>query len=212
MYKFVYVSLDKVPSVRGWYLLIEPLDNIGISMEEIGLYVPKSGSVLEESLDKWLQSYAQRYFSDKHMNIEHALKRSDNDNGKHANIFFSTISHPCVLDGIKRANIIKHLSQGRTILINSNGGYSFLDGYTILETVIKDEMIFPKNENVTERIIISRYPGCKHYYLSSNIGGRIFNNNAFFTKKMAREEALKYTDENNIIEREDTFMYTRSGD
>lgn len=213
-YKFVYVSLNKVPSIKGWYLIIEPDENI---IKNICI---RTGSVLEEVSDKWIQSYSQRYFGDKHTNMDDALNRVEYDekrygkvsDGALTSLFFSTISHPLVLDGMKRNNILKHLSNGRTILINRNGGYSFLEGYTVLCEEIRDEMIFPKDDAIIEKIFISRYPGCKHYYLSSSVGGRIFNNNAFFTKSSAREEALNYVDEKNIIEREDTFMYTRIGD
>lgn len=205
MYTFALVSLNKCPNVKGWMLVITSEENL-----VAGIGIAKPDSVLEQANNKSLQSYAERYFADPHMNLEAALKRTDSD-GKDTNIFFSMVCHPLVMGGQKREQMAKFLSQGRTIYINRNGGYSFADCYTVLETRILDTMMFPAEDSLVERIIVSRYPGCKHYYLSSNLIGRIFADNAFWKKDTAIEAALEYVDKDHLTVKEDSFAYMNNG-
>lgn len=200
-YKFVYVSLERCPSIKEWKLLIDPEDQI------IGI-VPKIGSVLEEVLDNSIKSYSMAYFSDPHINLEQILKRGSEG----TSLFFSIISHPLILDGQKRENICRKLAEGKSILIARNGSYSFLEGYIILDTFYSDLLVYPKENDSKEKIIISRYPGCKHYYLSSNLRGRIFSNNQFYDKSEAFKEACKYVTKNCITIKEDSFAYLTTGD
>lgn len=206
MYTFVLASLDKCPNLKQWMLVITPEDNM---IGSTG--IPKNDSVLQTANDKAIDSYARRYFSDPHMNIEKALARTDSD-GKDTNVFFSVVCHPLVLDGQKREAMAKFLSQGRTIFINRNGGYSFAEGYTVLEQRVLDTMMFPPADEVVERITVSRYPGCKHYYLSSNMIGRIFAENQFWKKQTAVDAAKQYVDEDHITVKEDSFAYMQNGD
>ena len=206
MYKFVYVSINRCPSAKEWKLMITPEDNL---IGNTGIVRPDS--ILQEANDKAIDSYARRYFSDAHMNLENALKRKDDDSGKPTNVFFAVTCHPLVLDGQKREQMAKFLQRGDTILLNRNGGYCFLKDHTILEQRELDTMMFPPADTTEERITVSRYPGCKHYYLSSNMIGRIFANNQFWKQETAIEAARQYVPEDRITVKEDSFAYMQNG-
>ena len=79
-------------------------------------------------------------------------------------------------------------------------------------TIMSEELIFPKLDGIEERITISRYPGARHYYLTSNIDVRVFAENRYFSKSSAYEAAIQFVSKEKIIIKEDSFSYARSGD
>lgn len=206
-YTFVLAALKKLPNVRDWKLVITPEDNIDSTVG-----IPEPDGVFQKANDNMIDAYSRRYFSDGHMNLESALKRSDSDSGKYLNVFHSMITHPLILDGRTREAQLDMLRKGHTLYMNRNGGWSTSEAYDIVETRVLDKMIFPKEDECAERIIISRYPGCKHYYLSSTVPSRIFDENRYMSQSSAIKAAEEYVPRDRITVKEDTFSYARQGD
>lgn len=205
-YIFHYVSINKCPNVKDWKLVIFPENNISFG-------IIKPDSILDESLDKSLQAYSYHYFSNSHINLDDQLKRYESSNEYPTGLFYSVISHPMLLDSMKRQNIEKHLQNGEIIYINRSGGYCIAKGFTILEIIESDKLIFPKEIKSKEKITISKYPAGDHWYLSSNMIGRIFEENGFNKQDDAIEKALQYVSKKEItIKHENMFAYKRSGD
>lgn len=88
-----------------------------------------------------------------------------------------------------------------TILVNSVGGYCFLDNTVrILDTVESTELAdwpAPDDLDNTEIITISQYPGRQHWYLSSS-RERVFIPAQHQTLAAAQAQAAKFVPEANI--------------
>ncbi len=67
-----------------------------------------------------------------------------------------------------------------------------LDSVTVLESRESQRLAFPKACE-PERIIISRWPEGRHYYLISNLH-RIFTPHRYTTYQAAEQAAKEYTD------------------
>ena len=79
-----------------------------------------------------------------------------------------------------------------TLAINSSGGMVPLDSVKVLAETRSKKMIWPTLYE-DEIITISRWPECRHYYLSSN-KSRIFVPPKYIDYKAAVLAAEKYTD------------------
>ena len=93
----------------------------------------------------------------------------------------------------------KFLNADGRVLVNSCGGMLPPDGIAFRGVIDSDKMIWPDTYK-DERITISKWPGGKHYYLSST-HSRIFVPDKYSTYKAAREMALEYVAEDRIISR-----------
>jgi hypothetical protein len=87
---------------------------------------------------------------------------------------------------------------GTTLAINSNGGMVPLNEVTIVAKEQAEMIDWPDHYD-DEVITISRWPGGKHYYLSSN-KDRIFTPPNHLTYESAKRMAVKYT--RNIVTNE----------
>lgn len=180
-----------------WKLVISPEENLNENNELI------HGSVLDSIHNKWFGAYSYKYFSDPHKINSRKVPRN----------IESLILHPINISYEFIKNILFYLREGKTIYINRNGGYCSDDGFKILEEIEKDELIFPNiyDKHISEKIIISRFVGCKHYYLRST-ERMVLEQLKYDSLRQAKEAALKYTTEANIIIKDDVFVYQKQGD
>jgi hypothetical protein len=78
------------------------------------------------------------------------------------------------------------------VLVNSSGGLLPLSAVTILDEVESDKLFWMDKYN-DEKIIISRWPEGKHWYLTSN-HNRVFCPSKYNSEKEAYEVAKIFTD------------------
>lgn len=106
---------------------------------------------------------------------------------------------------------MKGLTDHGVVYMNRNHGL-FFGKIEILEERTSEKFEFPDGDNHKEgvRITISRYGGCQHYYLNSNVN-RAFSQPKFNTPEEAIAEAKQHAFANNIEFSAD-YAYAKDGD
>lgn len=127
----------KCPDLKAWYLQIGPTDPVDLLMK-----VHRGVIGL----------YYNKFGQDPHIQ---------------ANELQRDLYNPIKLAAGWLATADKFLIQGKTILVNFNGGIVTTDTVTILDTVQSDNLDWDIRYD-DERVTISRWPEGKHYYLCSN--------------------------------------------
>jgi hypothetical protein len=88
------------------------------------------------------------------------------------------------------------MKDNKTVLINMNGGWMFMEDAIILDTVTSENIRWGDRYD-TEIITISRWPKGRHFYLSSN-KFRVFLPDKHNTYIGAFEDALQYVPSERI--------------
>lgn len=99
-------------------------------------------------------------------------------------------------------SVESYLLRGETVLVNCNGGIMPLDGVPIFDTVESDNIRWNDRFD-DERVLISRWPRGKHYYLASN-KNRVFIPTKYDSYDEAHREALRYVPADRIRTKECT--------
>jgi len=105
---------------------------------------------------------------------------------------FAGVFNPVKLAAQWLATVATQLFNGKTLVVNSKGGWQLYDSVEVLVTKTSSAMRWPdlyKGEVIT----ISRWPEGRHYYLSSN-RDRIFYPTKYTQYADALAEATAYTD------------------
>jgi hypothetical protein len=166
----------KCPNLTGWYLELAP-DDVDTLMK-----VHKGVTCL----------YFFKFGKDPHFTPADVNKTNE------IGVFYN----PIKLAAQWLLSIERFLLNGKTVLVNSNGGIMPMDGVKILETVESDNLHWDDRFD-DEIITISRWPLAKHYYLASS-KGRVFIPEKHNSYNEAQQEALRYVPADRIKTKECT--------
>ncbi len=150
----------KCPDLKAWYLQIGPTDPVDLLMK-----VHRGVIGL----------YYNKFGQDPHIQ---------------ANELQRDLYNPIKLAAGWLATADKFLIQGKTILVNFNGGIVTTDTVTILDTVQSDNLDWDIRYD-DERVTISRWPEGRHYWLCSN-KNRIFVPDKYVEYQDAYKAARRY--------------------
>ncbi len=185
MYKFLRIQThSKCPKLQGWYLLVTPNDK-GI-------------------LDFMFQGIAQRNYlacvpDKEYSNTGCPLYTRDPRLNSYAR--FQDFVSPITLTAKWLETVEGEMLNGRSILINSSGGWIPYKGAIVLATIESDKFKWPEYFE-DETIVISRYKGDGvHWYLTSN-HGRVFIPSKCNTLKYAKTIAAKHVSSERITVKE----------
>lgn len=189
MYTFELLQLKKFPLVKDWYLKID-------SIQDLFEYTSLTDPVRAE---KALLQYMKVTEGKAHYTYDTLAFPSAIMSERHQITFVEGLIK--LLDSTLQ-NKIKHISNGITIYINCNGGYTieFADNPThiVLEIIQSDKLIFPHKK--LEDVKYFKWPNGKHWY--AKIGGidvvDSLGNQKWNTKVEAEEVAKKFIREKTI--------------
>lgn len=156
----------------GWYLVITASDYSLMNT------VHKSCTV----------TAAKRYWNDPHM--------VDITTGQPKNSL-AEMYHPVKLAGGWIQTVEKGLQKFGTVYVNKQHGLWFGSDVDILDTYTCTQLKFPDDKIKDLKIVISRYPGGAHWYLTPS-DGSIFQYHKFNALGYALEEAQKHCLNRNI--------------
>lgn len=191
MYRFGYIQTHpKCPDVVGWWLMLDHRDF----------------KTMEELHSRVTTQAFMRFQKDPHLQKSY-------DEGE-----VTGLAHHPVTRGTRwLSTAIKLLTMDPkiTVLVNAHGGMCYVTpGCIIHRTVEREDLRFPTEyaENPFERITIKRWPGERHYYLSSN-QSRIFAEPKYDTVEEAEAMAVLYVPKDRITldENPTTSITTRPG-
>lgn len=141
--------------------------------------------LMQEVNDKVLMEYSSKFWNDEHNRI-----------GINTRSIYHEVISPTAL-GFKRLEAMyKALEDKKYIYVNKNGGWFFDSKYPKkVETITKDELIWPDDEDKDEIITISSWYKGAHFYLNSTKRKFDFKLDSL---EDAKQEALKFVSEKQI--------------
>lgn len=182
MYTFTRIKAHRKCDITGWYLKISDYD----------LLLKINGHAA--------RALFLKFGKDPHLFDKNGIPKTTS----------SLMLDPIALASKWLSSATNGLNNFGVIYVNRNNGIVCGDHLEIIEQFVGDKIEFPACEKDDVRIVISKWGGCKHFYLSSDKIS-IFSGEKYNTFDDVMTEALKYAHPFNITQNKD-FKYSTDGD